>query len=164
MKLNLISARADCLSLPTSFSISIIICSNICFSLVFNFNAFKIRWSPSTNLVAANLSGIWAFLAWSSVKCIMAWIHLCIAACSGEILSSQKSNLPGHSLNLATWIACSISSSIPIFFDAEIGITGIPRVCSNKFTLIVPPFSWTSSIILSASTIGISISINCIVK
>ena len=63
IKVNLISARADCLSLPVSFSISIIICSSISFSFSSNFSLFKIIESPSTNFVAANLAGIFALLA-----------------------------------------------------------------------------------------------------
>ena len=35
---------------------------------------------------------------------------------------------------------------------------------SIRFTSIVPPLPWTSSIMLSASTMGLSSSISCIVR
>ena len=163
IKLNLISAIAACLSLPLSSSIWIIICSSIFFSLSSIFNLSKIIPSDSTSFVAANLVGILALLAWSSIKWRIPCIHLWTAP-SSLPEESQKSILPGLSLYLATWIAWSISSSIPSFFAAEIGITGIPKSSSNLLIIMVPPFSLTSSIILSASTIGISNSISCIVK
>ena len=53
---------------------------------------------------------------------------------------------------------------MPSFFAAEIGTTGIPSIASISLTRTEPPFSRTSSIMLSASTIGTSSSMSCIVK
>ena len=61
-------------------------------------------------------------------------------------------------------MACFISSSTPSFLAADIGTTGTPNMDSIPFTSIVPPFPVTSSIILSATTIGIFISRSCIVR
>ena len=49
---------------------------------------------------------------------------------------------------------------MPSFFEAEIGTTGMPSACSSAFTLIVPPFWRTSSIMFSASTMGMFSSIS----
>ena len=164
IKLKRISASAASRSLPHSFSISEMICSRSSFSFSSSASWVIISLSPSISFVAANLTGIFAFAAWSSIRCTTACIPRCTAARPFSALASQKSSLPGHSSYLATCTACSISSFIPSFFAAEIGTTGIPSVFSSSLILIVPPFSLTSSIILSASTIGISISISCIVR
>ena len=47
---------------------------------------------------------------------------------------------------------------------AEIGTTGMPRASSISFTRMDPPLFRTSSIILSASTIGVSSSMSCMVR
>ena len=140
------------------------ICSIISFSFWLSFNLSSTRLSPSISLEASNLMGISAASAWSSIRCIIAWIHLCTAVCSLVPCEIQKSCLPGHSLYFAICNAWSVSSSIPSFLAAEIGMTGTPSSCSISFTSTLPPFLRTSSIILSATTIGMSSSINCIVK
>ena len=76
----------------------------------------------------------------------------------------QKSRRFGFSSYLATFIACSTSSSIPSFFAADIGITGIPKAASKPFMSILPPLLCTSSIIFKAITIGILSCISCIVR
>ena len=164
MKLNLISAIAAALSSPRSCSVCIMINSIISFSFVLNFSAFSTSASPSISLSAANLSGISAICAWSSIKCIIACMHLCTAVSLLFPFELQKSCLPGHSLYFAICNAWSVSSSIPSFFAADIGITGTPSNCSISLTRILPPFLRTSSIILSATTIGMSSSISCMVK
>ena len=90
----------------------------------------------------------------------------CKQRCTAPLWSftSQKSCRPGASRYFATCTAWSISSSIPSFFAAEIGTTGMPSISSISFTRTEPPFWRTSSIILSASTIGTSSSISCIVR
>ena len=47
---------------------------------------------------------------------------------------------------------------------AEIGTTGTPSMASMAFTSTMPPLPVISSIILSATTIGISISSSCMVR
>ena len=158
-----IFARAESLSIPLSFSIWTIICSIISFSFWSSFKRSIISVSPSIILLAANLIGTKLLCAWSSIRCIIEWMHLWTAPWSSPS-ASQKSIRPGLSLWTATCIACSINSSTPSFFAAEIGITGIPSVASSLLTSIVPPLAVTSSIILRARTIGISSSINCIVR
>ena len=44
------------------------------------------------------------------------------------------------------------------------GTTGMPSIASISLMLMVPPLPRTSSIIFSASTMGVSSSISCIVK
>ena len=61
-------------------------------------------------------------------------------------------------------MACSISSSTPSSFEADIGMTGTPSMTSNLFTFIVPPFSLTSSIMFNAMTMGIFSSKSCKVR
>ena len=60
--------------------------------------------------------------------------------------------------------AWSTNSSTPSFREAEMGTTGRPRISSISLTRTEPPLLRTSSIILSASTIGMFSSISCIVK
>ena len=57
-----------------------------------------------------------------------------------------------------------IFSAIVTTLAADIGITGMPSISSILLTKTEPLFSLTSSIILSAKTIGTSSSISCIVK
>ena len=47
---------------------------------------------------------------------------------------------------------------------AEMGTTGMPSSLSSSFTRMVPPPSRTSSIMLSASTMGMPSSMSCIVR
>ena len=53
---------------------------------------------------------------------------------------------------------------MPSFLDAEMGTTGMPSSFSISFTSMVPPLPSTSSIMLSASTMGIPSSMSCIVR
>ena len=57
-----------------------------------------------------------------------------------------------------------MSSSIPSFFTAEMGTTGIPSSASSSLILIDPPFADSSSIMFKASTIGMLSSISCSVR
>ena len=141
-------------------------CSKVvCFSVESDsFSA--IRWSFSTNFVAVKRAGSPFPFASSSSICTAAWMHRCTAptgSCSSA-LAGQKSTRPGTSRYLATWSAWSINSSMPSFFAAEIGTTGMPRISSNSLTRMEPPFARTSSIILRASTTGIPNSMICMVR
>ena len=53
---------------------------------------------------------------------------------------------------------------MPSFLAAEMGTTGMPSAFSSSFTRMVPPLARTSSIMFSASTMGICNSINCMVR
>ena len=142
------------------------ICSNASFLSSASCSASSIGVSFSISFVAANRTGRSASFASFSIICATAWIQRCTAPTGSlsPLLSGQKSILPGGSWYLATCMAWLTSSSIPSFFAAEIGTTGIPSICSSSFTRIVPPFARTSSIIFSASTIGIPSSMSCIVR
>ena len=162
IKSNLMSAIAALRSNLRSVSICLTICSNISISFWSSFNCSKIKWSPSIAFVAAKRTGICAFSAWSSIKCITAWIQRCTAPLWSSL--SQKSCRNGFSWYFAIWSACFTTSSTPSFFAAEIGTTGTPSNDSISLTLIDPWFPTTSSIIFKATTIGMSISNNCIVR
>ena len=149
-------------SRPLSASICFTICSKVSFSFWSSFSFSRISSSPSASLLAAKRTGMSAFWAWSSIRCIIPWRHLWTAPPSS--LASQKSSRLGRSWYFATWMAWATSSSIPSFFAAEIGTTGIPRSSSIWFTKTAPPFCLTSSIIFSASTMGTSSSISCMVR
>ena len=56
------------------------------------------------------------------------------------------------------------SSSMPSFFAAEMGTTGMPRRSSISLILMEPPLPFTSSIMFSASTMGTSSSMSCMVR
>ena len=113
--------------------------------------------SPSTSLVAANRTGTPARWAWSSMRWQMAWMHRCTAP-------EQKSSRWGFSRFSATCMACSMSSSMPSFLAAEMGMTGMPRACSRWFTCTVLPLARISSIMFSASTMGMPSSMSCKVR
>ena len=157
IKPNRISASASSLSIPVSSSNSLTIWLQVFISFSSSPSACTIIASFSASFVAAKRTGILAEFAWSSIKWIIEWIHLWTA-------SSQKSTLSGNSQYFATLRACSISSSIPWFFAAEIGITGTPSSASKPFISMLPPLSATSSIMFKAITIGIFSSRSCIVK
>ena len=53
---------------------------------------------------------------------------------------------------------------MPAFFAAEIGTTGTPSMASIRLMSTVPPFLRSSSIMFSATTMGISIFSSCIVR
>ena len=111
----------------------------------------------------------WCFLAGLVIALIMAWINMYIDA---ECRIKQSLILGGLLFGLnpvsythldvykrqATCNAWLTNSSIPSFFAAEIGTTGIPSISSISFICIVPPLFLISSIILRAKTIGISVS------
>ena len=162
IKVNRISAIAALRSIPRSFSIWRIKCSIASFSLSSNFRRSMIRASPSIIFAAAKRTGISAAFAWSSIKWQMAWMQRCTDP--PKSFSSQKSCLPGFSWYFAMCMAWRTSSSTPSFFAAEIGTTGTPSISSMWFTSIEPPFPVISSIMLSATTVGMSISSNCIVR
>ena len=120
--------------------------------------------SHSTIFVAAKRAGTDACSAYGSMMCAVAWMQRRTApsgSCSCA-LAGQKSMRPGASSKRATCRAWSISSSTPSFFAAEMGTTGMPSSASSSFTRTVPPFASTSSIMLSASTMGIPSSMICI--
>ena len=150
---------AEALSIPHSSSIWSMICSIISFSFCSSSRFFSTIASPSTTLDAAKRSGYPALSAWSLIRAIIPCIHLCIALSSG-----QKSIISGFSWYFATWIACSTSSPMPSPLAADIGITGTPNWRSSSLILIEPPLTLISSIILSATTIGILSSISCMVR
>ena len=159
---NLISAIAAARSRPLSFSIWQIICSRVSSSLLSSPSLSNIILSPSASLEEANLTETFCSSAWSSIRCIMLWRHLWTLPPWSTVL--QKSCFAGFIPIAATYTACSTSSSMPSFFAAEIGTTGIPNIFSSLLTYTEPPFSLTSSIILSARTIGTSNSISCMVR
>ena len=122
--------------------------------------------SPSTIFVAAKRAGTDACSAYGSMMCAVAWMQRCTApsgSCSCA-LAGQKSMRPGASSKRATCRAWSTSSSTPSFFAAEMGTTGMPSSASSSFTRTVPPLASTSSIMLSASTMGIPSSMICMVR
>ena len=82
----------------------------------------------------------------------------------GSSLSRQKSTRWGFCSARATYRAWSMSSSMPSFRAAEMGTTGIPRISSSSLIRTEPPLDRTSSIMFRARTMGISSSINCMVK
>ena len=53
---------------------------------------------------------------------------------------------------------------MPSFFAAEMGTTGTPSWLSSRLTSMVPPLAVTSSIMLSAMTMGRSSSMSCKVR
>ena len=156
------SAIAACLSRPRSCSIWVMICSIISSSFPVRFSILMISSSPSTILLAAKRTGMSASFAWSSIRCMMPWRQRCTAPPYSS--AGQKSCRAGASWYFAMCTACSTSSSTPSFFAAEIGTTGMPSNSSILFTRIAPPFPRSSSIILSASTIGTPNSISCMVR
>ncbi len=110
--------------------------SKTSFSFKGNSNSSAISLSFSIILTEAKRTGMPAFLAYGSSRCTTACIQPCTEpfASPALSLSGQKSILPGASLCLATCIAWSTSSSIPSFFTAEIGTTGIPKIFSSSLT------------------------------
>ena len=162
IKLKRMSAIAAARSSPRSFSIWQMICSSVSFSFWSSPSRSSTRLSPSASLLAAKRTGMPACSAWSSIRLMIACRQRCTAPpCSP---ASQKSCRPGLSWYFATCTAWSTSSAMPSFLAAEIGTTGMPSIASISLTRIEPPFSRTSSIMLSASTIGTSSSMSCIVR
>ena len=110
--------------------------------------------SPSTNFVAAKRMGTPAASAWSSTMCASEWMQRCTAP-------EQKSCRLGSIFSCAARSACSISSSMPSFFAAEMGTTGTPSSSSSLFTSTVLPLARISSIMFSAMTMGRFSSMSC---
>ena len=50
------------------------------------------------------------------------------------------------------------------YYEMDIGTTGTPSIASNVLISTEPPFAVSSSMMLSATTIGISISSSCMVR
>ena len=162
MKPNRMSAMAAERSSPRSASIWLMMCSSASFSFWSRSSRSSTNRSPSASLLAANRGGIPARSAWSSMSAMMPCRHRCTApSCSS---GAQKSWRTGGSWNRATCSAWSTSSPMPSFLDAEMGTTGMPSSFSISFTSMVPPLPSTSSIMLSASTMGIPSSMSCIVR
>ena len=144
--------------MPHSSSISLTLCSMSSSSFWSRANRWAMSSSPSMSLAAANRTGMPDFSAWSSIWWTTAWMHRWTGP--GE----QKSYTVGSVLLRAVWTAIFTSSSTPWFFTAEMGTTGMPRAWDMALTLMVPPPLDTSSIMFSASTMGMRISISCSVR
>ena len=157
------SASAEKRSVPDSSSICEMMCSSASSSLASSPRAPRTSSSPSTSLVAAKRGGIPACLAWSSTRCMTAWMQRCSAPLSGPS-AAQKSCLPGSSRWRATCSTCSTSSDVPSFLAAEMGTTGMPSIRSSRLTSTEPPLAATSSIMLSARTMGRSSSMSWSVR
>ena len=68
-KIRRYSVKLDAITIPSS--IWQMMCSSISFSFSESLRASSTSGSPSTSLPAANLAGIPASLAWSSIRCII---------------------------------------------------------------------------------------------
>ena len=156
------SAMAAQRSSPRSSSIWHRMCSTVCCSLSVSASACITLGSPSISLPAAKRTGMPALCAWSSVRCMMACRQRCTAPPCSEGL--QKSLRSGFSRYLATCMACCTSSSTPSFFMALMGMTGMPSMRSISLMRNEPPLPSTSSIMLRASTMGMSSSMSCMVR
>ena len=128
-------------------------------SLLSSSSLSAISSPPSMSFVAQKRHGRSRREEWSSIRCTIAWMQ----RWTGEP-SEQKSQTFGRVLLFATCRAWSTSSDTPSPFAALIGTTGIPSASLIFLTSIVPPFERTSSIILSASTIGTRSSSSCRVR
>ena len=110
-------------SVPDSSSICEMMCSSASSSLASSPRAPRTSSSPSTSLVAAKRGGSPACLAWSSTRCMTAWMQRCSAPLSGPS-AAQKSCLPGSSRWRATCSTCSTSSDVPSFLGRGDGHHG----------------------------------------
>ena len=151
------SASAASRSVPSSRSISATLCSTMSFSFSESASRSIIGASPSTSLVAAKRGGTPMRSAWSSTRWATAWMQRCTAP-------EQKSSRAGSCRAAAVAAAAWMSSSTPSFLTAEIGTTGTPSSSESFLILIVPPFERNSSIMLSATTIGMCSSMSWSVR
>ena len=126
-------------------------------SLRFRRSASIIGASFSTTFVAAKRGLTPICWAWSSIRCVMAWMHRCTAP-------EQKSTRLGTRRSCTARSAVRTSSSMPSFFAALMGTTGMPSSSLSARTFTEPPLVRTSSIMFSASTIGSPSSISCSVR
>ena len=87
-----------------------------------------------------------------------------VVICTKSFKFDSDKTLNPSLFDFAVSYATCINSLIPWFFNADISHTGTPKAFDNSATLIISPFFLTESIILSATTTGISISKICVVK
>ena len=116
-------------------------------------NRLRSASSPSTSFTARN-SGCSIFSA---------------ASVSRKRSTSARYAVPEITLSptrgdLAASITRAISSFTPVPFSALIGTTGTPSAVSSAPTSISSPSRLSASVMLSATTTGISASSTCVVR
>ena len=133
--------------------------------------------AASNCLISADTSGTLFICAWilsSFSNSLIAKNLFCSSGTSVSFFSTVSITLSTSGANLCTAaaalffcassIAFLVAFSIPVSFRAEISTTGQPSFSASFATLILSPFLFTISIMLTAMTTGIPSSISCVLR
>ena len=163
MKPNRMSAMAAERSSPRSASIWLMMCSSASFSFWSRSSRSSTNRSPSASLLAANRGGIPARSAWSSMSAMMrvqAPVHgaVVLIGCA-EVLAPRAA--PGTAPRAARGPP---ARRCPRSWTPRWERRGCPAASPSRSRRWCRRWPSTSSIMLSASTMGIPSSMSCIVR
>ena len=144
-------------SASSSSSVSAALMSfSMCSIVSFGILIISSTFSSRSNILIAYQRCCASGRSWSAAS------SMCAIACSTTPLNVCCGTI--FSFASAALIAFSAASVIPVPFSADISQTSQPSSFESWSVLILSPFFFTTSIMLTAATTGIPSSTSCVVR